>query len=120
MAHGGTSFEWTVGRKFQKMGYRVQRAYESVGIWDLLCLRKVYVMGKAYTEVLEVQVKGTPYEFTEQDKLDLKKHAEEIGARAVYAYGKRLLSKTKLGKNNQPILNKHRTIFIEYLHNEQV
>lgn len=55
------------------------------------------------TEVLEVQVKGTPYEFKEGDKLLLKQHAEAIGAIAVYAYRRRKKGQ-KRGK-----------IFIEYL-----
>ncbi len=106
---------------FRKLGYRTLRSYASKGIYDLLCFRESPVeeslFGMTFTEVLEVQVKGTPWEFSEQDKAALKAHAEEIGARAVYAYGKYGLRIIGKGKKGQPIYRrkKNRTLHIEYL-----
>ena len=107
MTHRGTPLEWQVAHKFEKLGYRVKRSYASLGIYDILAFKKYYVrcdcIGYTSTEVLEIQVKGTPYEFKDEDKAALKQHAEAIGARAVYAYRRRKKGQ-KRGK-----------IFIEYL-----
>lgn len=113
MGHRGAPFETTVANHFRKLGYRTIRSYASLGIWDVLAFKKVYLpsmwTGGLLTQVYEIQVKGTPYEFKEEDKAALKKHAEEIGARAVYAYGDRR-GKTKSGKKRV-----HRRVVIEYL-----
>ena len=112
MGHRGAPFENTVANHFRKQGYRTMRAWGSLGIWDVLAFKKER-MGYPYkhdlTEVLEIQVKGTPYEFKDEDKALLKAHAEEVGARGVYAYGDKR-GKTKSGKKRI-----HRRVIIEYL-----
>ena len=124
MAHRGASFEHTVANRYKKQGYRVQRAYMSLGIWDLLCFRRILVGLTAplnrneaksvwLTEVIEVQVKGKELDpFTDDDKAALKAHAEEIGAQAHYAYGKRMPLKKPIGRRR---LQNHRTVIIEKL-----
>ena len=87
--------------KLVKEGWRAWRAYASKGIWDVIAMRKKEVMTADYktitlTEVVEIQVKGTPYEFKDEDKLALKMHAEEIGGKAWYVYRDRR-GKTKNG-----------------------
>jgi hypothetical protein len=113
MGHRGAPFENTVANHFKKLGYRTMRSYASLGIWDVLAFKKAYVrsdfIGYTYTDVLEIQVKGTPYEFKDEDKAALKAHAEEIGARGVYAYGDKR-GKTKSGKKRV-----QRKVVIEYL-----
>ena len=116
MTHGGTSFEWTVGHKFEREGWTVIRAYASLGKWDLMCFRGIQVGSSGiYTEVLAVQVKGKESDpFTDEEKLELKQWAEGFGGRAVYAYGKRMPLKKKIPGSKQR-LQKNRTIIVEYL-----
>ena len=92
MAHRGKKLEDQIKTKFKRMGWtRLQRSYASLGIWDIMAFRKIQVMSadfktQVFTEVLEIQVKGTKYEFKDADKLALKEHAEQIGARGCYVY----------------------------------
>jgi hypothetical protein len=119
--HRGAPFEYTVAKKYQKLGYRVQRAYMSLGIWDLMCIMKVDLdRGAAYfkntfSHVIYVQVKGKESDpFTDEDKKALKDYAEEVGAQGHYAYGKRMpLKKKKPGSRQR--LQKNRTVVIENL-----
>lgn len=101
------------------------RAWGSIGIWDLLCFKKIeidpgFISGVPWkmiyhTEVIEVQVKGRESDpFTEEDKKALREHAHEIGAAAHYAYGKRMPLKKKIPGSRQR-LQKNRTVIIENL-----
>jgi len=115
MGHPGANFERTVAEHYRKQGYRTMRAWGSIGIWDLMCFRKVRagMFEPYYTEVIEVQVKGKSSDpFTDEDKANLKKHAEEIGAEAHYAYGKRMPLKKPIGRRR---LQNNRTVIIENL-----
>ncbi len=115
MGHVGAPFERTVAEHYRKQGFRTMRAYASKGIWDLMCFRKVRtgMFDPYYTEVIEVQVKGRSSDpFTDEDKENLRKHAEEIGASAHYAYGKRLPLAKPIGRRR---LQKNRTVIIENL-----
>lgn len=118
LGHRGAPFERTVAEHYRKQGYRTMRAWGSLGIWDLMCFRRLQDKWEdgAYhycTEVVEVQVKGKESDpFTDEDKADLKAHAEEIGAEAHYAYGKRMPLKKPIGRRR---LQNHRTVIIEKL-----
>jgi Holliday junction resolvase len=118
MGHPGANFERTVAEHYRKQGYRTMRSWGSLGIWDLLCFKKVEILGPDLkelfvTHVVEVQVKGKSSDpFTDEDKANLKKHAEEIGAEAHYAYGKRMPLKKPIGRRR---LQAHRTVIIENL-----
>jgi hypothetical protein len=112
IGHRGAPFENTVGDHYKKQGYRVQRSYMSLGIWDLLCIKKLgYSIG--FSRVVYVQVKGRESDpFTDEDKKALKEYAEVVGAEAHYAYGKRMPLAKPIGRRR---LQKNRTVIIENL-----
>jgi hypothetical protein len=111
MGHRGAPFEWTVGHGYEREGYTVIRAYESKGIWDLLCFRGVQVGASGFfTELIAVQVKGRESDpYTDEEKATLKAWAEKVGGKAHYAYGKRMPLKNKIPGSRQR-LQKNRTV----------
>jgi hypothetical protein len=99
------------------------RAWGSLGIWDLICFKKIEILGPDLkelfvTHVVETQVKGKSSDpFTDEDKENLRKHAAEIGAEAHYAYGKRMPLKKPIGRRR---LQKNRTVIIENLSSPKI
>lgn len=102
----GTKRELYIAEKFQREGgWITVRKYASIGSYDFIAFRKAQCAGSPFghdhSEMLAIQVKGTPWELTEEGKNELIKDADYFGARPVWVYReirKSVLGFTKAGK----------------------
>lgn len=82
----GTQRELYVAEKFGKLGYITMRKYASIGSYDFIAFRAGSCDHCSSSDMLAIQVKGTPWEMTEEGKNELIKDAEEFNARPVWIY----------------------------------
>ena len=121
----GTQRELYIAKKFGKEGYVTVRKYASLGSYDFIAFRKAECQGSffghCHSEMLCIQVKGTPWEFTEIDKAELLKDSAHVGARPVLVY--RETRKTKLGltkEGNQRTIAKWITVYLDEQDEEKI
>ena len=113
----GTQRELYIAEKFKEEGYITMRSYASIGSYDFIGFRKAQCdgspFGHCHSEMIAVQVKGEPWEMTEEGKAKLLKDAAYFGARPVWVY--RETRKTVLGfyKNGKPRRPQWRTVYLD-------
>jgi Holliday junction resolvase len=113
----GTKRELYIAEKFKKEGYITLRKYASIGSYDFIGFRKAQCegspFGHCHSEMIAIQVKGTPWELVEESKQQLIKDANEFGARPIWVY--REVRKSVLGfyKNGKPRRPEWRTVYLD-------